>query len=202
MTAIVYLPGASGSRSFWRPVAERLADVGPATLLGWPGFGDEPADSAVRRVADLVRWTVDRLPPGPVDLVAQSMGGVVATSLALAHPGRVRSLVLCATSGGIDVDSLGAPDWRPEYSAEYPQVPDWFVADRTDLSARLSAIVAPTLVLYGDQDPLCNQHIASFLAEHIRGATLACIPGGDHMMARDLPDLIAVPIRKQLVRAP
>ena len=106
MTAIVYLPGASGARRFWRPVAERLADVGPATFLGWPGFGDEPADGTVRSLADLVPWTVERLPSERVDVVAQSMGGVVASLLALAHPERVRRLVLCATSGGIGLDPL------------------------------------------------------------------------------------------------
>jgi poly(3-hydroxyoctanoate) depolymerase len=199
MTAIVYLPGASGLRSFWRPVAERLADVGPATLLGWPGFGDEPVDETVRSVADLVHWTENRLPTDPVDVVAQSMGGVVATLLALEHPERVRRLVLCATSGGIDVAALGAADWRPEYCAEFPHVPNWFVVDRTDISARLSAIAAPTLVLYGDQDPLCNQRIASDLAGRIPDAVLTCIPGGEHMMARDLPDQIAVPIRNHLM---
>jgi poly(3-hydroxyoctanoate) depolymerase len=198
MAAILYLPGASGLRGFWRPVAERLADLGPATLLGWPGFGEEPPEETVHSLPDLVRWTVDRLPPGPVDVVAQSMGGVVATLLTLTHPGRVRKLVLCATSGGIDVAALGAPDWRPEYSAEYPNVPDWFVVDRTDLGARLSAIIAPTLVLYGDQDPLCNRQIASFLASRIAGASLVCIPGGEHMMARDLPDPIAAQTRRHL----
>jgi pimeloyl-ACP methyl ester carboxylesterase len=199
MTAIAYLPGASGARAFWRPVAERLTDLGPTTLFGWPGFGDEPADETVQSVADLVRWTLERLPAGPVDVVAQSMGGVVATLLALAHPERVRRLVLCATSGGIDVAALGAADWRPEYSAEFPHVPDWFVVDRTDVSARLTTITAPTLVLYGDQDRLCNQRIASFLAGRIPGATLTCISGGEHMMARDLPDIVVVPIRKHLM---
>jgi pimeloyl-ACP methyl ester carboxylesterase len=198
MTAIAYLPGASGSRSFWRPVAERLSDLGPTLLLGWPGFGDEPADETVQSVADLVRWTVARLPPEPVDLVAQSMGGVVATMLTLAHPERVRRLVLCATSGGIDVAALGAADWRPDYMVEFPEVPDWFMADRTDLSARLSAITAPTLVIYGDQDPLCNPRIASFLAGRIPGSTLTCIPGGSHMMAKVLPDQIAELIRTHL----
>ena len=200
MTPIVYLPGASGSRAFWQPVAQRLADVGPATLLGWPGFGDEPADGKIESVADLVGWTLDRLPRGPVDVVAQSMGGVVATLLALAHPERVRRLVLCATSGGIDVAALGAADWRPEYSAEFPHVPPWFVADRTDLSARLPAIIAPTLVLYGDQDPLCTERIASFLAARLPGATLTCIPGGDHMMARDRPEEIAAVLRDHLTK--
>ena len=199
MTAIVYLPGASGSRAFWRPVAERLTDLGPAKLFGWPGFGDEPADETVQSVADLMRWTLQRLPAGPMDVVAQSMGGVVATLLALAHPERVRRLVLCATSGGIDVTALGAADWRPEYSAEFPHVPDWFVVDRTDVSARLTTITAPTLVLYGDQDPLCNQRIGSFLAGRVPGATLTCISGGEHMMARDRPEEIAVAIRKHLM---
>jgi pimeloyl-ACP methyl ester carboxylesterase len=199
MPAIVYLPGASGSRAFWQPVAQRLADLGPAACLGWPGFGDEPADRSVNSVADLARWTVSRLPKDQVDLVAQSMGGVVATLIALEHPQRVRRLVLCATSGGVDVRALGAPDWRSEYSGEFPNAPECFVVDQTDVTPRLPTIVAPTLVLYGDQDPLCSERIARFIAEHIPGAALACIAGGDHMMGKNRPDEVARRIREHLL---
>jgi poly(3-hydroxyoctanoate) depolymerase len=198
MPTIVYLPGAGGTATFWRPVAERLADLGPALRVGWPGFGDAPADPSVHSVADLVRWTVSRLPPGQVDLVAQSMGGVVAVLIALEHPGRIRRLVLCATSGGVDVARLGATDWRPEYLAELPDVPDWFVVDRTDLTARLTALVAPTLVLYGGEDPICTGSVARLLAARIPGATLACVPGGGHGMAHDQPDDVAPLLRAHL----
>lgn len=199
MSAIVYLPGASGARAFWQPVAQRLADVGPAACLGWPGFGDEPADRSVSSVADLARWTVSRLPEAPVDLVAQSMGGVVATLIALEYPKRVRRLVLCATSGGVDVRALGAPDWRSAYLGEFSNVPDCFVADQTDVTPRLPKIVASTLVLYGDQDPLCSERIARFIAERIPAAVLACIVGGDHMMGHNRPDEVARRIREHLL---
>ena len=79
----------------------------------------------------------------------------------------MRRLVLCTTSGGVDVASLGATDWRPGYRAEMSHVPDWFVVDRTDITARLPTLRAPTLVLYGDQDPLCPEGVARFLASRI-----------------------------------
>ncbi len=199
MISIVYLPGAGGAATFWKPVAERLGDLGTGVRLGWPGFGDEPADPNIQSVADLVGWTLARMPPGASDLVAQSMGGVVAALIALDHPERVRRLVLCATSGGVDVAALGASDWRADYRADYPHAPDWFVVDRTDITARLPAVRAPTLVLYGDYDPLCTERIARYLAERIPGASLARISGGDHMMARDRPDEVAPLIRRHLV---
>lgn len=65
----------------------------------------------------------------------------------------MRRLVLCATSGGVDVASLGQQDWRPEYRAAFFDAPDWFIVDRTDLTARLSTLGAPTLVVHGDRDP-------------------------------------------------
>jgi pimeloyl-ACP methyl ester carboxylesterase len=198
MPTLVYLPGAGGTATFWRAVAERLADLGPAVRFGWPGFGDEPVDPSVHSLADLVRWTASRLPPGRFDLVAQSMGGVVAVLIALEHPERVRRLVLCATSGGVDAARLGAADWRPQYLAELPDVPDWFVADRTDVTARLATLTVPTLVLYGDQDPICTGRVAQFLAERIPGAALECVPGGDHMLAQNLPEDVAPLIRAHL----
>jgi pimeloyl-ACP methyl ester carboxylesterase len=166
--------------------------------FGWPGFGDEPVDPSVHSLADLVRWTASRLPPGRFDLVAQSMGGVVAVLIALEHPERVRRLVLCAPSGGVDAARLGAADWRPQYLAELPDVPDWFVVDRTDVTARLATLTVPTLVLYGDQDPICTGRVAQFLAERIPGAALECVPGGDHMLAQNLPEDVAPLIRAHL----
>ncbi|WP_028049550.1 alpha/beta fold hydrolase [Cellulomonas sp. URHD0024] len=195
----VYLPGALGTAAFWAPVAERLPELGPAVRLGWPGFGDEPHDPAVRSVADLVGWTLARLPAGASDVVAQSMGGVVATLLALDHPERVRRLVLCATSGGIDVAALGAADWRVGYSRE---LPDWFVVDRTDVTDRLSTLRAPTLVVYGDADPLCPEAVARALVDAIPGATLARVPGGGHTMAHDRAGDVAPLVRRHLAGPP
>ncbi len=59
------------------------------------------------------------------DLVAQSMGGVVAIGVALAHPDKVRRLVLVATSGGIDVASFDGQEWREEYATEFPDAAPW-----------------------------------------------------------------------------
>jgi len=198
MLPLVFFPGAGGRADFWRPVAERLADVGSPVRFAWPGFGDEPAEPAIASLDGLYRWTVTRLPSGSFHLVAQSMGGVLAARLAIEHPERVATLVLCATSGGVDVTALGGEDWRPAYRAELPEVPDWFERDRTDLTARLADIRAPTLVLNGDQDPICPPAVARLLCERIPRARAEVLPGGAHDFAQVLADETAAAIRRHI----
>jgi pimeloyl-ACP methyl ester carboxylesterase len=70
-----------------------------------------PSEPGVDGVDDLVDLVVDSI-VGPVDLLAQSMGGVIAIRAALERPALVRHLVLAVTSGGLDVSVLGAQDWR------------------------------------------------------------------------------------------
>ncbi len=200
MPPLVFLPGAGGRAAFWQPVAVRLADLGPAVRLGWPGFGDAAADPGISSLDDLFTWLLGRLPPGPAHVVAQSMGGVLATRLAIEHPERVETLVLCATSGGVDVASLGGADWRAAYRAELPSVPDWFVVDRTDLTRRLREIRAPTLLLHGDADPVCPPAVMCLLEARIPGARSAVVPGGTHSFAHDHPDEVARAIRAHLAR--
>ncbi len=197
-TPIVFLPGASGRASFWEPVAARLADVGPARHFAWPGFGGVPADPSIRSLDDLYSWVLARLPAGASHVVAQSMGGVLAVRLAIEHPERVARLVLVATSGGVDVSLLGGEDWRPAYRASLPDVPDWFVLDRTDLTGRLGAIRAPTLLVWSDADPVSPLAVADLLAARIPHARRVVVPGATHSFGEERPYEVAAAIRAHI----
>ncbi len=198
MRPLVFLPGAGGRASFWRPVADRLGDLGAPRLVGWPGFGDVPPDPRVASLDDLFAWLVARLPPGESDVVAQSMGGVLAARLAIERPARLERLVLVATSGGVDVARLGAEDWRPAYRRSLPHVPPWFADDRTDLAGRLGSIRAPTLVVCSDADPTSPPSVARFVAGRIVGARVAIVHGGSHAFASERPDEVARLVRSHL----
>ena len=162
------------------------------------GFGDVPADSSICSLDDLFYWVVKGLPPLASHIIAQSMGGVLAVRLALDQPDRVASLVLVATSGGVDVARLGAADWRPEYVASLPRLPKWFVDDQTDFTERLAEIHAPTLLLWSDADPVSPLSIARFLAERIPRARLAIVRDGTHAFAQERADEVASLIRSHL----
>jgi pimeloyl-ACP methyl ester carboxylesterase len=195
---LVYLPGAGGLASFWGPVAELLRPRSAPLIVEYPGFGDAPPNPSIRSISDLFDLLLGRL-PASFDLVAQSMGGALALRLALEHPARVRRLVLVATTGGIDVRRLGAAEWRTgDWLAQRPQMPRWFVDDRSDLGDRLSTLRAPTLVLIGDADPLAPLGVGEYLRDQIPGATLAIVEGGTHGMAEELPERIAALIDRHL----
>jgi pimeloyl-ACP methyl ester carboxylesterase len=179
------------------PVAERLGLGEEALFFAWPGFGDEPHDPDIERLSDLAAYCIERL-PGPVDLVAQSMGGVVALQIALSRPGLVRRLVLCGTSGGIDMSRFDAEDWRAAYAADYlpsfEHAPGWFVDDRTDISAAMPSIAAPTLLLWGASDRISPPAVGEYLATLLPHSCLVTIEGGTHAFATEKPGEVAAHI--------
>jgi pimeloyl-ACP methyl ester carboxylesterase len=190
---LLFLPGASGNTAFWKPVADLLAHPARRVHLGWPGFGPTPADPAVKGIDDLVGLVLAEMDT-PAALVAQSMGGVIALLAALARPELVTHLVLTATSGGLDLSSLGAKDWRPDFCAANPDLPPWFADYRVDLTGRLATVRAPVLLLWGDNDPISPVRVGERLAELLPDAELHVIPGGDHDIgnthAREIAPLI------------
>lgn len=193
---VMFLPGAGGAPGFWEPVARRLPRDWETVLLGWPGLGDQPPDPAVRGLDDLAA-RVDARIDRPVDLVAQSMGGVVAARLALARTDRVRRLVLVATSAGVDMAGLGAADWRPGYRAAFPRAAAWILeADPGALP--VERITAPTLLIWGDADPISPVAVGRHLAERIPDATLHVVAGGDHDLAVRHADAVARLVARHL----
>ena len=181
-------------------MAQRLPAGGRHVFFDWPGLGLVPARPDVREVADLVRLVVAEIDRshGPVDLVGQSMGGLVTLAATLARPARVGRLVLTATSGGLDVAGLGGEDWRPEYYQEYPLAARWIGDERMDLSDRLPALGHPALLLWGDADPISPLQVGRRLASLLPGARLVVIPGGDHMFGRDRAEEVAPHVARHL----
>lgn len=84
---VVFFPGASGASAFWVPVADRMPDGWQTRLLSWSGAGTEPHDPEIKGYDDLLDRAATAVRDGS-DVVAQSMGAVVAIGLALSHPGR------------------------------------------------------------------------------------------------------------------
>jgi pimeloyl-ACP methyl ester carboxylesterase len=195
---VLFFPGAGGSPEFWKPVADRIQYPGEKILLGWPGFGTNPPDPKINSLDDLFR-SVLHLVDRPVDLVAQSMGGVLAVRAALEAPDLVRHLVLTATSGGIDVSRFGAADWRDAYCRNQPFAPDWFTRDQSDFSSRLSEVKAPTLLIWSDTDPISPVDVGRYLATVLPRAELMILHGAHHMFARDRAEQIAPRIERHLL---
>lgn len=181
---LLFLPGASGAASFWHPLGALLPASWSKSYLSWPGLGHEPHEPALQSLDEAVAHAASRL-EHPSVVVAQSMGGVVAVRLALAHPDRISHLVLTATSGGVDVTRFGASDWRPSYREEYPKAADWILSERPDHTAELHRIAIPTLLLWGDADPISPVGVGQQLERLLPRARLRVLAGGDHMFARD-----------------
>jgi pimeloyl-ACP methyl ester carboxylesterase len=181
----LFLPGAGGRRSFWQPVARQLDLRVEAEVLAWPGFGDEPRDDSIQDLHGLAAYVLQRMDE-PCDLVAQSMGGVVALTLAVEHPDLVNRLVLTGTSGGIDVTRFGGEDWRAEATtgSASEQTPSWFIDDRTDLTSQLSSLTSPVLLIWGADDRISPPAVGEYLASLLPHAHLEVVPGGhDHPYA-------------------
>jgi pimeloyl-ACP methyl ester carboxylesterase len=196
---MMFLPGASGNTSFWRPLAARLQRPGRRRFVGWPGFGGWPPEPQVKGIADLVPRVTAEL-DGPVDLFAQSMGGIVAVLTAPAQPALVRHLVLSATSGGIDMTGMGAFDWRRSFRASNPGAPTWFEHERWDLADRLREISIPVLLLWGDADPISPVAVGRRLAGLFPNAELLVVPGGTHDLAAERVDDILPHVERHLAK--
>ncbi|EGF90406.1 2-hydroxymuconic semialdehyde hydrolase [Asticcacaulis biprosthecium C19] len=144
---LFFLPGVGGNPNFWRPLGDLLPPDWDKTYFGWPGLGANPPDPAVNAYYDLVGLVEAKLGDEPVDMLAQSMGGAIGLTVALRHPENVRRLVLAVTAGGMDISAMGAADWRPDYRREFPQVADWVIDQRLDVSNQLHDIHHQTLLI-------------------------------------------------------
>jgi pimeloyl-ACP methyl ester carboxylesterase len=197
MRKILFLPGAGGSPGFWQPVAKLLPEEWDKVFFGWPGLGDQPHDLNINCIDDLVRL-VDATIDGPVDLVAQSMGGVIAAQIALKRSTAIRRLVLTVTSAGVNMTQFGASDWRADYRSQFPRAADWIMRQSTAAELPVELIEVPTLLIWGDCDPISPVAVGRHLECRMPNARLHIVPGGHHSLAFDNAGAVAPLIAQHL----
>jgi 3-oxoadipate enol-lactonase len=103
---ILFLHGVGGDHAAWRPQLLHFASGYRCFAWDMPGYGASPVRAmSFPALAEALADLVDGLGLSKVHLVGQSLGGMIAQEFAAAHPGRLLSLSLIATSpafGGSD----------------------------------------------------------------------------------------------------
>jgi poly(3-hydroxyalkanoate) depolymerase len=100
---LLLINGIGAHLDMWEPFERELGD---REVIGvdLPGCGESPRPHVPQRMAGLARVLrdlLDALGHEHADVLGISFGGAVAQELAHQHPGRVRRLILCATSPGM-----------------------------------------------------------------------------------------------------
>ncbi len=98
---LVLLHGVSESARSWSRILPALARDWRVYAPDFPGFGggDVPDEVSPVAYADFIAAFLDALGLERATVAGHSFGGLVATRLALAHPGRVAGLGLVASAG-------------------------------------------------------------------------------------------------------
>ena len=155
---LVFAHGLGGNHLSWWQQVPNFRDRYTCVTFSHRGFapssappgGPDPADYA----GDLAAL-LDHLGAPEVRIVAQSMGGWTALEYALAHPGRVRALVLASTAGTIAR--------APALFADPDQLPTW----ERKASAAATANQANNIHVAGGERLAREQPAAHFLYQEI-----------------------------------
>ena len=206
---LVLVHGLAGSGRWWARNVEALAQSSRVYVLDLPGFGASTAgiDCSLEALPDILVGWADAVGIGAAAWVGHSMGGQVVADLAARAPQRVSRLVLVdatvfaagpdwpITPGGLAAALVHAPRTLLPVAAgdalrAGPLSTVRMTRDvlATGLEDTLPAIVAPTLVIWGERDRIAAPEVGRRAANRIPGARFVLIPGADHAPMWSKPD--------------
>lgn len=211
-TPVALLHGLSGSSRWWAKNIEALAERHLVAAVDLLGFGRTRRVRGLPRLlpsfdevaALLARWLETF--GEPVHFIGHSMGGQIGIRLAAERPDLVRSLML-VNAAGVPFRLDPRPHMRtlpkPPYggaSIARVLVPDFLRAGPTsvavastrvvlgDMRARMRALDLPTLLVWGENDPIVPLVYGEMMQREIRGSRLVVIPRAAHVAMWDAPE--------------
>jgi len=218
---VLLLHGAGATARLWKPQVAGLSPAFRVIAPDLPGFGGSDMLPYVRAVGDYSKFVhdfMDTLGITSAHVIGSSMGGWAAGWFAADFPERVRRLVLIAPAGlhfeekppmslndiiaGIRaaVDALGEAAGREfEPNARTLLRLQESGGFEPDLIAGLSAIKAPTLILWGEKDPVIPAEYAGAFMAGIDGSVVKLVKGAGHVPHTEAPGSVNAVIAQFLM---
>jgi len=191
---VVLIAGLNSDHTLYQKlgIIPRLAERYKVVAFDNRGVGqtDKPdIPYSIEMMADDTAGLLNALDIEQAHLLGTSMGGRIATALALRHPQQVKSLILVST---ILKSLKGTPmTWsrlRINLMLKIPVIrgPHPYYAAARQLEAsrtydamdRLNEIHVPTLILHGKKDKSAPYHLAEAMQSGIKGSQMLTFPGG------------------------
>jgi pimeloyl-ACP methyl ester carboxylesterase len=206
---LLLIHGLSGSTRWWAPVLPALAERRCVHLVDLPGFGRNRRGQrfalagAHRQLAAVLRG----LGLDAVDVAGHSMGAAVAARLAVEEPDLVRRLALIAPAGLpagrsllrhtgplLRALQLAGPRFAPVLMTDALRAGPRTVVRAglevlaADLGPELHRVAAPTLLLFGERDPMVPSAMARAWCAAMPAARSVVLDGAGHVPMFDRPD--------------
>ena len=189
---VVLIAGLNSDHTLYRGIIPRLAESYQVVAFDKRGVGqtDKPdIPYSIEMMADDTAGLLTALGIEQVHLLGTSMGGRIATALALQHPQQVKSLILVST---VMKSLKGTPmTWSRRlipFMLRIPMIrgphPYYAVARQLEASRdydcmdRLNEIHVPTLILQGKKDKTAPYRLAEAMQNGIKDSKMLTFPGG------------------------
>ena len=241
---ILLIPGLGLDHTYYRfgiPLLARRMQVLAVDPRGVGRSTKSPPPYSVESWADDFAGMIDKLGFGPIHVLGSSLGGAIALALAQRHPGRLKSLTVVGGFSELDratelnfrlrlklIEKLGMSDEVADYMGLWTLTRKFINSDagyavmranqaniRTNsaesysafveallrwgrcqpgqeqepkFTSLLSSIKLPTLVVTSDNDHLIPKELSDLIAARIAGATLAVMPGAGHIPFMEQPE--------------
>jgi len=178
-----------------------------------PGVGASPTPVlpfSMPGLAEIAVAVLDAAGLDDADVLGYSHGGAVAQQLVHDQPGRVRRLVLAATSCGVGATpGAGRDGFRglrtPTVANAWPRADVmglfWQSLAFSNWSSIpfLGSITTPTLVVCGSHDRIVAPANSRILARRIPGASLVMVPAGHDLQRPGVAKALATVVERFLV---
>ncbi len=206
---VVLVHGLSGSTRWWSRNVPAIAERHRIYLVDLPGFGTMRSLRRRFVLAETATWLSEWMEAAGLErahLVGHSMGGYVSVRLAASRPELVRRLVLIAPAGVPAERSMighlvplllavryATPAFIPVLVRDALRMgPSTLLRAARDLLAEdirgdLRNVEAPTLLVWGENDPLIPPAVGDLLREEIPNSRLLLLRRAGHVPMFDQP---------------
>jgi len=217
---VLLVHGLAGSSAWWVRNFDVLSRNHAVYLVDLPGFGSMRKHAKQFSVAGSAHWLAEVLSAlnlHQATLVGHSMGGLIAAMFAARYPERVTKLVLAAPAMALPHRSV-LPFLLPvikQVANVHPEFLPTLVRDTVragpsillragrellniDLKEELGEIAAPSLLIFGEHDPLVPVSLGPKLRSEIPRSCLVILPRAGHIVMYDRADLFNKTVLKFL----